>query len=93
MVTDRSDDRARTIPPPDKDETAESALVPQLAMMSRGLWVSQTRNTVALLAGALLVLNVAQRSLGEMLKLKLRQGVRGEFVNRKSSRNKPLEQS
>jgi hypothetical protein len=45
---DRSDDMKGTNnSPPDKDEIAESGLVPQLAMMSRGLWVSPTRNTVA----------------------------------------------
>jgi putative ATP-binding cassette transporter len=113
--------------PPDKDEIAESGLVPQLAMMSRGLRASPTRNTVALLAvalfiviaatafgqirlnswnqpfydalarrdfarflvqlgvfgiiaGALLVLNVAQRWLGEMLKLKLREGLVHDLV-------------
>src|SRR5271167_1469883 len=113
--------------PADKNEIAESGLIPQLAMMSRGLWASPTRNTVALLAvglciviagtaygqirlnswnqpfydalsrrdfprflvqlsvfgiiaGALLVLNVAQRWLGEMLKLKLRQGLVQDLV-------------
>ena len=113
--------------PADKDEIAASGLVPQLAMMSRGLWASPTRNTVALLAGALfivvaataygqirlnswnqpfydalarrdfprflvqlgvfaiiagalLALNVAQRWLGEMLKLKLRQGLVHDLV-------------
>jgi vitamin B12/bleomycin/antimicrobial peptide transport system ATP-binding/permease protein len=113
--------------PADKDEIAESGLIPQLAMMSRGFWASPTRNTVALLAvglcmviagtaygqirlnswnqpfydalshrdfprflvqlvvfgiiaAALLVLNVAQRWLGEMLKLKLRQGLVQDLV-------------
>jgi putative ATP-binding cassette transporter len=113
--------------PPDKDENAESGLVSQLAMMSRGMLASPTRNTVALLAvalfiviaataygqirlnswnqpfydalarrdfprflvqlgvfgiiaGVLLVLNVAQRWLGEMLKLKLRQGLVQDLV-------------
>ena len=113
--------------PADKDEIAASGLVRQLAMMSRGLWASPTRNTVALLAvalfiviaataygqirlnswnqpfydalarrdfprflvqlgvfaiiaGALLALNVAQRWLGEMLKLKLRQGLVHDLV-------------
>jgi len=128
MLTDRSDDMNGTNnSPPDKDEIAESGLVPQLAMMRRGLWASPTRNTVALLgvalfvvvaatafgqirlnswnqpfydalarrdfprflvqlgvfgiiAGALLVLNVAQRWLGEMLKLKLRQGLVHDLV-------------
>ena len=128
MLTDRSEDMNGTNnSPPDKDEIAESGLVPQLAMMSRGLWASPTRNTVALLAvglfiviaataygqirlnswnqpfydalsrrdfprflvqlgvfgiiaGALLVLNVAQRWLGEMLKLKLRQGLVHDLV-------------
>ncbi len=128
MLTDRSDDMNGTNnSPPDKDEIAESGLVPQLAMMSRGLRASPTRNTVALLAvalfvviaataygqirlnswnqpfydalsrrdfprflvqlgvfgiiaGALLVLNVAQRWLGEMLKLKLRQGLVHDLV-------------
>ncbi len=128
MLTDRSDDMNGTNnSPPDKDEIAESGLVPQLAMMRRGLWASPTRNTVALLAvglfiviaataygqirlnswnqpfydalsrrdfarflvqlgvfgiiaGALLVLNVAQRWLGEMLKLKLRQGLVQDLV-------------
>ena len=128
MLTDRSDDMNGTNnSPPDKDEIAESGLVPQLAVMSRGLWGSPTRNTVALLAaalfvviaataygqirlnswnqpfydalsrrdfprflvqlgvfgiiaGALLVLNVAQRWLGEMLKLKLRQGLVHDLV-------------
>ena len=111
----------------DKDENDESGLVAQLALMSRGLWASRTRNTVALLgvalfiviaataygqirlnswnqpfydalsrrdfprflvqlgvfgiiAGALLALNVAQRWLGEMLKLKLRQGLVQDLV-------------
>ena len=105
----------------------ESGLVAQLAVMSRGLWASPTRNTVALLvvalfiviaataygqirlngwnqpfydalsrrdfprfvfqlgvfgiiAGALLALNVAQRWLGEMMKLKLRQGLVQDLV-------------
>ena len=128
MLTDRSDDMNGTNnSPPDKDEIAESGLVPQLAMMSRGLRASPTRNTVALLAvalfiviaatafgqirlnswnqpfydalarrdfarflvqlgvfgiiaGALLVLNVAQRWLGEMLKLKLREGLVHDLV-------------
>ncbi len=128
MLTDRSDDMNGTNnSPPDKDEIAESGLVPQLAMMSRGLRTSPTRNTVVLLAvalfvviaatafgqirlnswnqpfydalsrrdfprflvqlgvfgiiaGALLVLNVAQRWLGEMLKLKLRQGLVHDLV-------------
>ena len=127
MLTDRSEDMSGTNNPPDKDEIAESGLVPQLAMMRRGLWTSPTRNTVALLAvglfiviaataygqirlnswnqpfydalssrdfprflvqlgvfgfiaGALLVLNVAQRWLGEMLKLKLRQGLVHDLV-------------
>ena len=113
--------------PPDRDEMAALGLVPQLAMMSRGLWGSPTRNKVALLAvglfiviaaaaygqirlngwnqpfydalssrdfprflvqlgvfgiiaGVLLVLNVAQRWLGEMLKLKLRQGLVQDLV-------------
>ena len=111
----------------DKDELAESRLVPQMALMGRGLWVSPTRNTVALLAVALfiviaataygqirlngwnqpfydalshrnfpgflvqlgvfgiiavalLLLNMAQRWLGEMLKLKLRQGLVQDLV-------------
>ncbi|MGP0085382.1 MAG: ABC transporter ATP-binding protein/permease [Steroidobacteraceae bacterium] len=111
----------------DHDEIAEAGLVSQVAMMSRGLWASPTRNKVALLAaglfvviaataygqirlnswnqpfydalshrefpqflsqlgvfgiiaGALLVLNVAQRWLGEMLKLKLRQGLVHDLV-------------
>ncbi len=128
MLTDRSDDMNGTNnSPPDKDEIAESGLVPQLAMMSRGLRTSPTRSTVALLAvalfvviaataygqirlnswnqpfydalsrrdfprflvqlgvfciiaGVLLVLNVAQRWLGEMLKLKLRQGLVHDLV-------------
>ncbi len=128
MLTDRSDDMNGTNnSPPDKDEIAESGLVAQLAMMSRGLRASPTRNTLALLAvalfvvvaataygqirlntwnqpfydalsrrdfprflvqlgvfgiiaGALLVLNVAQRWLGEMLKLKLRQGLVQDLV-------------
>ena len=128
MLTDRSDDMNGTNnSTPDKDEIAESGLIPQLAMMRRGLWASPTRNTVALLAvglfiiiaaaaygqirlnswnqpfydalsrrdfprflvqlgvfaiiaGALLVLNVAQRWLGEMLKLKLRQGLVQDLV-------------
>src|SRR5208282_5485094 len=128
MLTDRSDDMNGTNnSPPDKDEIAESGLVPQLAMMSRGLRASPTRNTLALLAvalfvvvaatahgqirlnswnqpfydalsrrdvprflvqlgvfaiiaGALLALNVAQRWLGEMLKLKLRQGLVQDLV-------------
>ena len=128
MLTGRSDDMSGTNnSPPDKDEIAESGLVSQLAMMSRGLWASPTRNTVALLAvalfiiiaataygqirlnswnqpfydalsrrdvprflvqlgvfaiiaGALLALNVAQRWLGEMLKLKLRQGLVQDLV-------------
>ena len=128
MLTDRSDDMNGTNnSTPDKDEIAESGLIPQLAMMRRGLWASPTRNTVALLAvglfiiiaaaaygqirlnswnqpfydalsrrdfprflvqlgvfaiiaGALLVLNVAQRWLGEMLKLKLRQGLVHDLV-------------
>jgi vitamin B12/bleomycin/antimicrobial peptide transport system ATP-binding/permease protein len=128
MLTDRSDDiNGTNNSPPDKDEIAESGLVAQLAMMSRGLRASPTRNTVALLAvalfiviaatafgqirlnswnqpfydalarrdfarflvqlgvfgiiaGALLVLNVAQRWLGEMLKLKLRQGLVHDLV-------------
>ncbi len=128
MLTDRSDDMNGTNnSPPDKDEIAELGLVPQLAVMSRGLLGSPTRNTVALLAaalfvviaataygqirlnswnqpfydalsrrdfprflvqlgvfgiiaGALLVLNVAQRWLGEMLKLKLRQGLVHDLV-------------
>ena len=122
-----ANDMSGTNNPPDKDEIAESGLVPQLAMMRRGLWTSPTRNTVALLAvglfiviaataygqirlnswnqpfydalsrrdfprflvqlgvfgfiaGALLVLNVAQRWLGEMLKLKLRQGLVHDLV-------------
>src|SRR5450631_4275466 len=37
----------------DKDEIAESGLVAQLAVMSRGLCASPTRNTVAMLAVAL----------------------------------------
>jgi putative ATP-binding cassette transporter len=111
----------------DKREPAESGLVPQMAMMGRGLWVSPTRNTVALLAVALLIviaataygqirlngwnqpfydalshrnfsgflvqlgifgmiavalllLNMAQRWLIEMLKLKLRQGLVQDLV-------------
>ena len=126
--SDRSDDMCGTNnSPPDKDENAESGLVSQLAMMSRGMLASPTRNTVALLAvalfiviaataygqirlnswnqpfydalarrdfprflvqlgvfgiiaGVLLVLNVAQRWLGEMLKLKLRQGLVQDLV-------------
>jgi putative ATP-binding cassette transporter len=126
--SDRSDDMSGTNnSPPDKDENAESGLVSQLAMMSRGMLASPTRNTVALLAvalfiviaataygqirlnswnqpfydalarrdfprflvqlgvfgiiaGVLLVLNVAQRWLGEMLKLKLRQGLVQDLV-------------
>ena len=128
MLTGRLDDMSGTNNSPrEKHEIAESGLVPQLAAMSRGLWVSSTRNTVALLAvalfiviaataygqirlnswnqpfydalsrrdfsrflvelgvfgiiaGALLVLNVAQRWLGEMLKLKLRQGLVQDLV-------------
>src|SRR5208337_799401 len=128
MLTDRSDDMSGTNnSPADKDGIAESGLVPQMAMMSRGLWASPTRNTVAMLAvalfiviaataygqirlnswnqpfydalsrrdfprflvqlgvfgiiaGVLLVLNVAQRWLGEMLKLKLRQGLVQDLV-------------
>ena len=127
MLTDRSDMNGTNNSPPDKDEIAELGLVAQLAMMSRGLRTSPTRNTVILLAvalfvviaatafgqirlnswnqpfydalsrrdvrrflvqlgvfgiiaGALLVLNVAQRWLGEMLKLKLRQGLVHDLV-------------
>jgi len=128
MLSDRSDDMSGTNnSPADKDEIADAGLVPQLAMMSRGLWASPTRNTVALLAvalfiviaataygqirlnswnqpfydalsrrdfprflvqlgvfgivaGALLALNVGQRWLGEMLKLKLRQGLVQDLV-------------
>lgn len=116
LVGDTKDSPAET------GAIAQSGLIPQLAMMSRGLWGSPTRNAVGLLAGALfiviaatacgqirlnswnqpfydalsrrdfprflvelgvfgiiagvlLVLNVAQRWLGEMLKLKLRQGL------------------
>jgi len=112
---------------PDHGEIAEAGLASQVAMMSRGLWASPTRNTVALLAvalflviaataygqirlnswnqpfydalsrrdfpqflvqlsvfaliaGALLVLNVAQRWFVEMLKLKLRQGLVQDLV-------------
>ncbi len=125
MVTDRSDDIITSIP--DKDEIAESGLIPQLTMMARALWASPTRNVLVLLAvalflviaatafgqirlnrwnqpfydalshrdfpqflvqlgvfgiiaGVLLVLNVAQRWLGEMLKLKLRQGLVHDLV-------------
>jgi vitamin B12/bleomycin/antimicrobial peptide transport system ATP-binding/permease protein len=125
MVTERSDDIIS--PPPDKQEIAESRLVSQLAVMSRALWASPTRNMLGLLAialfiviaatafgqirlnrwnqpfydalshrdfpqflaqlgvfciiaGGLLVLNVAQRWLGEMLKLKLRQGLVYDLV-------------
>jgi putative ATP-binding cassette transporter len=113
--------------PPEKNRIDESGLAPQLMMMGRGLRVSATRNTVALLAvalfivvastacgqirlnswnqpfydalshrdfprflaelgvfgiiaGALLGLNVAQRWLGEMLKLKLREGLVQDLV-------------
>jgi len=51
MLSGRADDMSGTNnSPADKDEIAESGLAPQLAMMSRGLWASPTRNTVALLA-------------------------------------------
>ena len=125
MATDRPDDSIASIP--DKDEIAESGLIPQLTMMARALWASPTRNVLVLLAvalflvivatafgqirlnswnqpfydalsrrdfphflvqlgvfgiiaGTLLVLNVAQRWLGEMLKLKLRQGLVHDLV-------------
>jgi vitamin B12/bleomycin/antimicrobial peptide transport system ATP-binding/permease protein len=111
----------------DRSGTGESALISQLALMSRGLWASRTRNSVAhltlalffviaaaaygqirlntwnqpfydalsrrdfsqflvqlglfaIIAGALLVLNVGQRWLAEMLKLKLRQGLVEDLV-------------
>jgi hypothetical protein len=51
--------------PADKDEIAESGLVPQLAMMSRGLWASPTRNTVALLAVALFIV-IAATAYGQI---------------------------
>ena len=47
--------------PADKDEIADSGLVSQLAMMSRGLWASPTRNTVALLAVALFIVDRGNR--------------------------------
>src|SRR5208282_4741890 len=66
MLTDRSDDMNGTNnSPPDKDEIAESGLVPQLAMMSRGLRASPTRNTLALLAVALFVV-VASTAYGQI---------------------------
>ena len=44
---------------PDRDEMAALGLVPQLAMMSRGLWGSPTRNKVALLAVGLFIVIAA----------------------------------
>ncbi len=67
MLTDRSDDMSGTNNSPfDKDEIAESGLVPQLAMMSRGLWASPTRNTVALLAIALFIVIAAARQIAHI---------------------------
>jgi len=109
------------------DESANSALLPQLGMMIRALWAAPVRNTLfvlsgvlflvigataygqirlntwnqpfydalshrefaqflkqlgvfCLIAGALLVLNVGQRWLTEMLKLKLRQGLARDLI-------------
>ncbi len=114
-------------PPLNPPHSADSGLVPQLTAMLRALWAAPTRNALALLAaalvlviiataygqirlnswnqpfydalshrylvqfmkqlgifgiiaGTLLVLNVAQKWLGEMLKLKLRQGLVDDLV-------------
>jgi hypothetical protein len=58
--SERSDDISGTNNSrPDKDEKAESGLVSQLAMMSRRILVSPTRNTVAPLAIALFIVIAA----------------------------------
>ena len=41
------------------DEIAESGLVPQIAIMGRGLWVSPTRSTVVISNTNLIVLTAA----------------------------------
>jgi vitamin B12/bleomycin/antimicrobial peptide transport system ATP-binding/permease protein len=110
------------------DATANSGLVPELAMMYQALWTSPVRNTLfmqagaifivvaataygqillnnwnkpfydalsrrdftefliqlgvfGLIAGALLVLNVVQRYLGEMSKVKLREGLVEDLIH------------
>jgi hypothetical protein len=47
--------RARQSRRCDNDEIAESGLVPQIAIMGRGLWVSPTHNTVVLLSNTNLI--------------------------------------
>lgn len=111
----------------DPEEIAQSGLVPQLSMMIRALWAAPARNSLLLLAGALLLvviataygqirlnswnkpfydalshrnlpqfleqlavfgviagallmLNVGQKWLDEMLKLKLRQGLVHDLI-------------